>query len=351
LSADSSEESEATHGMHEAAYEPPTEPLASSIAQLSSSSDPRPSASADSSSSSSANPSAEPPPKPAESPIPLETNPAYIPPLAATPVPPTPVPPLPPAPPPARKPELPPAKPIVPTPLAASLSGPFSQMRYRFTTGLRAGEVANIRSDDGRVLLSYRSFASAVGIIAALVSAIVALAGLAAVLFLFNEGYPLRAVAALALTIVFAVCIALLVPRVNVTLYDEHHPAIMLTQLSHFPGVRYQVGAPNGSTLAELRKAPFSRLGRHRWSIVQDGRMLAEAREESWSRAMVRKILGKFSRRFETNFLLEYGGLPAGRIVRRPDGTGAVDLLELTHDALDRRVAVALATAILGREP
>jgi len=224
-------------------------------------------------------------------------------------------------------------------------------MRYRFTTGLRAGEVANIRGDDGQVLLSYRSFASVVGIVAALVSAIVTLAGIAAVLFLFNEHYPLRAGAALVLTLVFASFIALLVPRVNVTLYDEHHPALTLAQKSMFPTTRYAVSTPNGTSLAELRRAPFSRLGRHRWSILQDGRVVAEAIEESWPRAIVRKLLGKFSRRYESNFRIEYGGLPAGRIVRHPDADGAIDLLEVTHDALDRRVAVALATAILGREP
>jgi hypothetical protein len=211
--------------------------------------------------------------------------------------------------------------------------------------------VANIRSDDGKVLLSYRSFASVVGIVAALVSGIIMLAGLAAVLFLIAEHSPTRAVVALVLTLIFAFFIAMLVPRINVTLYDEHHPALTISQRTTHPGVSYVVAAPNGASLGELRKTAFSRLGRHRWRIVQEGRLLAEAVEESWTRAMVRKALGKFSRRFETNLRIEYGGLDAGRIIRRPEGKGDVDILELTSDALDRRVAVALATLILGREP
>lgn len=300
----------------EEVYEPPTEPLP------------------------------QPPPVP---PIKLETNPAYVPPLAPAPAAAAPAPPPPPQNPAPPKIAAPPAASAAPP--ASRIAGPFAQMRYRFTTGLRAGEVANIRGDDGRVLLSYRSFASVVGIVAALVSAIVTLAGIAAVLFLFNESYPLRAGAALLLTIVFATVIAMLVPRVTVTLYDEHHPALTLAQKSMFLSTRYVVSMPNGTTLAELRKGAFSRLGRHRWSILQDGRVMAEAIEESWGRAILRKLLGKFSRRYESNFRIEYGGLQAGRIVRRPDGNGAVDLLEVTHDALDRRVAVALATAILGREP
>jgi hypothetical protein len=229
--------------------------------------------------------------------------------------------------------------------------GPFAQTRYRFTTGLRAGEVANIRGDQGQVLLSYRSFASVIGIVAALVSAIVSLAGLAAVLFLLAEGSPVRAIAALGLTLVFAFVIAMLVPHVTVTLYDENHPALTISQRATHPGTSYVVATPNGATLAELRKTALSRLGRHRWRVYQEGRLLAEAREESWARAMVRKVLGKFNRRYETNMIIEYGGIEAGRILRRPDAQGEVDVLELTNDALDRRIAVALATLVLGREP
>jgi hypothetical protein len=211
--------------------------------------------------------------------------------------------------------------------------------------------VANIRGGDGQVLLSYRSFASVVGIVATLVSGIVMLAGLAAVLFLIAEHSPARAIAALLLTLIFAFFIALLVPRINVTLYDEHHPALTLSQRSVFPTATYIVATPNGTTLAELRKTAFSRLGRHRWTIAQEGRLLAEAREESWPAAIRRKVLGKFNRRFETNLRIESGGLEAGRILRRPGDHGLADLLELTNDTLDRRIAVALATLILGREP
>jgi hypothetical protein len=48
---------------------------------------------------------------------------------------------------------------------------------------------------------------------------------------------------------------------------------------------------------------------------------------------------------------IQHGGIDVGTIVRRPDGERPVDVLELTSDGLDRRVAVALATLILGREP
>jgi hypothetical protein len=249
-------------------------------------------------------------------------------------------------PPPAAAPAAPP-----PPPVAAPARSPFSATRYRFTTGLRAGEVAAVRGDEGQVLLSYRSFASVTGVVAALVSGIVALAGIAAVLFLLAEGAPFRAVLALILTLAFASVIAVLVPRVNVTLYDEHHPALTISQRTIFPAATYLVATPNGATITELRKSAFSRLGRNRWTITQDGRFLGDAKEESFSGALARKFLGKFNRRFETNVEITYGGLVAGRIIRRPDGSSPVDTLELTSDALDRRIAVALGTLVLGREP
>ena len=210
--------------------------------------------------------------------------------------------------------------------------------------------MAHIRGEGEKVLLSYRAFASAVGIVAALVSGIVLVAGLAATAFLIKDS-PLRAAAALVLTLFFAFVISLLVPRINVTLYDDGTPALTISQRAVFPSSSYAVAAPNGAVLAVLRKSPFSRLGRNRWSITQDGRYLGQAVEESFGRAILRKFLGKFSRRFETNMRIEHGGVDAGWIVRRATENARLDTLELRGDALDRRVAVALATVVLGREP
>lgn len=228
--------------------------------------------------------------------------------------------------------------------------GPFSHTRYHFTTGLPAGEIATVRDANDQVLLSYRSFASVTGIIAALLSGIVALAGVAAVLFLINEQQLVRAGAAFALTLLFSFLIALLVPRVQVTLYDDGQPALTLSQRSAFPS-SYAVSMPNGAHLADLRKSFLSRLGRNRWTITQEGRLIGEVAEETFGGALIRKFAGKFSRRFEENLRIDYGGLAAARIVRRPDPDGRMDFLEITNDALDRRIAVAAATLVLGREP
>lgn len=229
--------------------------------------------------------------------------------------------------------------------------GAFSHAQFRFTTGLRAGEVAAVRNANDEVILTYRSFAGIVGVVAALVSAIVAVAGVAAALFLVAEKSPLRALVALVLTMAFTFIISLLAPRANVTLYDEGRPALTVSQRSGFPTAAYVVAAPNGAQLAELRKSFFSRLGRHRWIIRSEGRYLGEAAEESFFGALLRKVLGKFSRRFQTDVVVTYAGGAAARILRRPDRHGRVDVLEVTNDALDRRVVVALATLILGSEP
>ena len=205
-------------------------------------------------------------------------------------------------------------------------------------------------------MLSYRSFASAVGIIAALVAGIVLIAGLAGVLFLLSEGRPLPAIAAITLSVVFAAVIVMLVPPIHVTIYDGPDPALTIAQQSSlgFPVVTMVVATIEGNPLARLRKSFLSRFGRNRWAILPpgDNGPRGDAVEESLGRALLRKITGKFNPRHQSNVRVRYAGSDVGWIVRRPNETGDVDILDLTPDgALDRRVAVALATVILGSEP
>jgi len=235
-----------------------------------------------------------------------------------------------------------------PPPPPAVPASPFSTTRYHFTSGLRSGETAHIRDDAGKVLLSYRSFASVIGVIATLITSVMLIAGVAGTLFLIHEKSPLRAIVALVLTISFALLITHLVPRTNTTLFDDGNPALTITQRA---SATYLVSLPNGTLLGQLKKSPFSFLGRTRWTVAQSGRVLAEAVEESFGRALLRKLYGKFSRRFETDLFIRLPGIEMGKIIRRTNGTGEADVLELTGDALDRRMAVALATVVFGREP
>lgn len=221
-----------------------------------------------------------------------------------------------------------------------------------------SGETANIRADDGEILLSYRSFASVVPIVAALVSVIVGIAGLAGVAFLAAEGRPMFAVLALLLTAAFAVVIAMLVPPIKVTLFSGIHPMVTIVQQSNlsFPVATYIVATPDGRTLARIRRSVFSRLGRNRWHLLSasDDRPIGAAIEESLSAAVNRKFFGKFNPRHESNLIIGFLGKRVGSIVRRPTAEGQRDFLDVSIDekeSLDRRVAVAVALLVLGAEP
>lgn len=213
-----------------------------------------------------------------------------------------------------------------------------------------------MRNGAGDVVLSYRSFASVVGIVATLVAGVVAVAAAAGVLFLLMEGRPGPAVIAFVLGAVFAVLILMLVPPVNVTLYDGPDPALTIAQQSSiaFPVVTYLVTTIDGKTLARIRKSFFSRFGRNRWAILPPNHHgpRGEAIEESLTRALQRKVAGKFNARFQSNVRIRYAGAEVGWIIRRPNETGETNVLDLAPDAaLDRRVAVALAMVVLGAEP
>ena len=215
-------------------------------------------------------------------------------------------------------------------------------------TGIPAGETVRIRDDEGNVLFTYRSFASVIGIFASLVASIVIVAGIAATLFLIAEHNIAAATAALILSLFFAMVIVALVPPVNVTLFNETSPALTITQKSRsgFPSVTFTVVTPDGGAIGTFRKSIFSRLGRNRWTINGAGYAI----EESFFRALLRKIFGKFSRRYEANMIV-YTPYEVARIIRRPDAHGDVDVLEVTSDTADRRMLVALATLVLGSEP
>jgi len=219
---------------------------------------------------------------------------------------------------------------------------------------VRFGEIVTIRSDAGDAILSYRSFASIVGIVALVVSVIVAVTGIAAVLFLLFDGRIFPAIMALLLSAAFVVVIAMLVPTTQVSLFEGSNPVLQIAQQTNvsFPVVTYAVGTPEQKIIGRLRKSVWSRLGRNRWDILTTNgdRPIGYAAEESLSRALVCKIAGKFNARYQSNIRINYLGKGAGWIIRRPDINGDADVLEIAGE-MDRRLAVALATLILGSEP
>jgi hypothetical protein len=202
----------------------------------------------------------------------------------------------------------------------------------------------NVRDDSGTIVLAYRSFTSVTGLVAAVMAAIVILSGLAAAAFLITEGRYVPAAIAVLLSAAFAVIMAMLVPPANVTIYEGAHPALTIAQQSSLsiPSVTFLVSTADGQPLARIRKSVFSRLARNRWWILptNDAPPLGHATEQPFLSAMVSKVWGK------ANVAIRYLDRPAGMIDRK------ADTLELDAAApIDRRVAVALATIVLGAEP
>jgi hypothetical protein len=255
-------------------------------------------------------------------------------------------------------PDLPPLPASLPAavPAQPKPSGALDRSRFQFMSGIPAGETAYIRGDDGNALLSYRSFASIVGVIAALMSSIVLVAGAAGVIFLLLESRPLPAIAALLLSAAFSAMIIILIPATHVTIFEGAAPAITIAQQSsvNFPSVTYAVGAGDGKPVARVAKSFLSRFGRNRWEILDANDFLArgEAIEESLGRALIRKFFGKFAPSYQANVRITWNGEEAGWIIRRPGADGHADVMELNPaTTLDRRAAVALAVLVLGSEP
>lgn len=257
-------------------------------------------------------------------------------------------------------PDLPPLPPSKPAPAATKPPPPvFDRSRFQFMTGIPAGQTAYIRAEDGNAVLSYRSFASVIGIIAALMSAVVLVAGVAGVLFLLMEHRPMPAIAAMMLSAAFAAMIAMLVPPTNVTIFDAGAPAMTIVQQSSvsFPSVTWVVATPDGKPIVHFHKSFLSRFGCNRWLLMGvdtagDSSPRGEAVEESLSRALLRKAFGKFASAYQSNVRIRWAGHEAGWIIRRPGSDGHADLLELNPaSTLDRRAAVALAVLVLGSEP
>ena len=217
--------------------------------------------------------------------------------------------------------------------------------------------MATIGGREGEeVRLTYRSFATVVGVVALFVAAVVLLAGAAATLFLVAESRPGAAAAAAVLSLVFSGVIAGMVPPIRVTLFDGQKPALTIEQQSRFtfPFATFAVTGPDGEAIANVRSGVLSRLGRSRWRFAAppNGPRNGYAVEESLANAITRKMLGKFDRKFQSDLLIMYEGAVAGQIVRRPDVAGQFDYLELASSTeLDRRVAVAVAVLVFGSEP
>jgi hypothetical protein len=247
------------------------------------------------------------------------------------------------------------ATPPPPAPQPAEpLPAEFTPFRFHFTAGVGPGETARISDELENVLLTFRGFASNMGIIVVLSAVLFLLAGVAVATFNVAKGNPLLAIIAVVLTFFFALIVLMMIPASTVTLFAGATPALTITQISRSAEFRatWAVVLPDGRTVATLQKNVFSRAGRNRWTIRDaSGRRIGTAADESLTRAYLRIVVGKFDRRFEADVHVTMGNARVATIYRRPDPVGAIDVLQISGDLLDHRVAVALATLVLGSEP
>lgn len=235
----------------------------------------------------------------------------------------------------------------------------FSQGLYVLDVSVPYGERSTVRDEDGKPLFYYRRPVNLIGFVAGLVAGFIFLAGLASTIFLAIDRRIIPAALALVLTAIFFTIVLLLVPRRHIYLYrDESMTSVALmlwqeTRLS-FPILRFTARVPDGTMIGCFTKSAFSSLGRHRWAIFD--RMgvarIGHAVEDSFSRAMIRKVLGSFFGMLRTNFLLFMNGQQVGVIDRRttPLDRYFLDLRGEGGEQVDRRVALALAVLIDGLE-
>lgn len=245
------------------------------------------------------------------------------------------------------------------SPPSQSTEDLFRQGLYVLDVSVPYGEQSTVRDEDGEPLFYYRRPVNLVGFVAGLVAGFIFLAGLASTIFLTIDRRIIPAALALVLTAVFFTIVLLLVPRRHIYLYkDESMTSVALmlwqeTRLS-FPILRFTARAPDGTMIGCFTKSAFSSLGRHRWAIFD--RMgvarIGHAVEDSFWRAMVRKVLGSFFGMLRTNFLLFMNGQQVGVIDRRttPLDRYFLDLRGEGGEQVDRRVALALAVLIDGLE-
>jgi hypothetical protein len=239
------------------------------------------------------------------------------------------------------------------------LAARFQSSRF-IVPGPARGIPVAVSDEEGRPLLRLLGFAAVGGIVSFFVAATVIVASLAATIFLLSDGRFLSALVALALSGGFLVAIWRLLSHLEVPVFGDdslERRVVTLTQISQltFPGTKFLVSDSSGREIGKLRFSGWSRIGRHRWTLLDaQDRHIATATEDSWGRAMLRKLLGKFRPEFETNLEIRSDDKVIGTITRRKEeGTnrGLVDVSADQNDIVDRRLAAALAILVFGLEP
>ena len=211
-----------------------------------------------------------------------------------------------------------------------------------------AGETVRIRDDDGNVLFTYRSFASVIGIVAALVASIVIVAGVRGGVFSDRRAQrrhghrrigPQRL-----LRVGHRSCSC---RRSTSRCSTTHSPALTIAQKSrsNFPSATFTVVTPDGSPVARPpqvgllapRPQPMDDRAAAGYAVEESVRPRAAAKDRREVQPPLRGELSSSTRRTKSR-----GSSGA------PTHTATSTSSRSPAPPLDRRAAVALATLVLG---
>ncbi len=190
-----------------------------------------------------------------------------------------------------------------------------------------------------------------------MVASMILIAGVAAAIVLVIEELRAASLLTTILTVLFALTVLLLVPRRHVYIYDDASMlcvALMIWQESRFsyPRLRFSTRMAEGELIGFFSRSFWSGLGRRRWSIYDTtgSARVGVAVEDSFTRAILRKIFGIFSGAFRTNFRILARGEQVGFVDRRGAVLNQYGVQLAPEAPFDPRLLLGLAVVIDGLE-
>lgn len=181
---------------------------------------------------------------------------------------------------------------------------------------------------------------------------LIVISGLGVALLLANERAYAGAAGAIALSLGFAFLVAVLGPKIAVTLLAHDGAALLsIRQLTRVPG-SWLIMTPAGERLAIVRRPRFHRARAERWHITDlAGRIVASFRDHSATRRLIRLLTAGIVAPGTRELELLAGETKSGQLTSRGGGAEATRRLDLTRHPVDARITLAAAALILTGEP
>jgi hypothetical protein len=208
------------------------------------------------------------------------------------------------------------------------------------------------RFADGSIACTWRNYAGVSGAVASVAKSLIVLSGIAVAVLLASEQAWVGAVAAIVLSLAFAFLVAILAPKIVVTMFGSDAAALLsIRQLTRVPG-SWLILTPTGERLAIVRRPRFHRARRERWFITDlGGRTVALFRDRSLARTLLRVLTIGIVAPARRELELVASGVSTGQLTSHGGGTDATRRLDLVRHPVDARITIAAAALILTGEP